>query len=200
MMLLQTKQQLRAPGNRKVKMKTRLSLQFVAVLVLLAVVAGCSDWERAAFQTISSAKAVIDQASEDYNAGRIEKSDANYQLLLTAQHAKDAAAQSLLAYDDAKTAIAAQLQAGSIDKPAAERSLSAARAATQAILADLPPLLAKLQHLIHPAPAPSAKDEILGEPRPSRPPRASALTTGTIEVWEAPKHDAVVPPEGWRKI
>ncbi|MCU1284481.1 MAG: hypothetical protein JWO13_831 [Acidobacteriales bacterium] len=128
-------------------MKHKNSFRFVAVLIMLAaLVAGCSDFERSAFKTISAAKSVIDTASEDYNAGRIEKSKANFDLLTKAQHVKDTAAQALLAYHDAKVSADAELKAG-VYAPTTQQKVSATLAAAQAALADVSPLVAQLRKL-----------------------------------------------------
>lgn len=119
-----------------------LTLTLIAVLL-----AGCADWERQTFQTLTAAKAVIDQASNDYNAGVIPKTAQNYLLLTKAQQAKDFAVTAFKSYWDVKSAVEQELKSGSITGSGAQAKLAAARAGVTAALRDLAPLLGEVRAL-----------------------------------------------------
>ena len=64
---------------------------------------GCG-WEKQTYEALASAKAVIDQAGLDYNAGKIQRSDAAQQVILKAQQAQTVAVNAFAAYATAKVA------------------------------------------------------------------------------------------------
>ena len=102
----------------------------VAVLSLL-LAAGCSDWERTAFQTLAASKGAVDSAVHDYNAGVITKARAAHNQAVDAFHAY--------------ILIRVAVQKGG-GKTQADQD--AARQAAQQLLTELPALLAELQKLV----------------------------------------------------
>lgn len=124
----------------------RRSIALIALAVMF-VTAGCSDFEKETWRGLNSAKAVIDQASNDYNAGVIAKTQANHDLLEKAQEAKNTLVLSFKAYWDAKQEIQSQLANGQITKTTATQKLQIAIAAVSVARNDLQPLLDSLKKL-----------------------------------------------------
>lgn len=75
-----------------------------AVAFMLVCLAGCNDWERTTFQTLSSSKAVIDTAKTDYEAHTIPHNTCSYTLINDARAAQAVSVNSLLVYEQVKAA------------------------------------------------------------------------------------------------
>ena len=107
----------------------------VLMAAVMLLTSGCGSWEKATYAALASAKAVIDQAGLDYNAGKIQRSDAAQQAILRAQQAQTVAVNAFAAYATAKVAHAS----------AGEISLKTKL--LQDAVAALPGILAALQAL-----------------------------------------------------
>jgi len=138
--------------NQITEAKTRLFRRGIALIALAVIVAstsGCTSFEKDTWRFLHSAKDVIDQASNDYNAGTLigGKSQANYDLLTKAQQGKDALVLSFKTYWDAKQEIESQLANGQISKATAGQRLEIAIAGVTAVRNDLQPLIDQLKKL-----------------------------------------------------
>jgi hypothetical protein len=108
----------------------------IAALFLGSIsLAGCSDFERKTFQTLSASKAVIDQAQADYEAGKVPKTQASYDAINKAKDAQAAAVKAFQQYQTVKLIV----KSGG-DLPAQEQAVSQA-------LAQLGPLVAAVKQL-----------------------------------------------------
>jgi hypothetical protein len=73
--------------------------RFAALACAMLAIAGCSSFERASFQTLSGAKAVLDQAQTDYTAGKIKPTPCAYALINDGKAAQTVGVKALEAYD-----------------------------------------------------------------------------------------------------
>jgi hypothetical protein len=73
-------------------------------LSLVVIFAGCNDFERTTFQTLSTSKAVIDQAQADYEARTIPHTQPVYAAITTAKRAQTTAVDAFLTYEQVKQA------------------------------------------------------------------------------------------------
>jgi hypothetical protein len=109
---------------------TTKAVALLCVLGLLCVgLAGCSQFERTAFNTLSSSQAVIAQARKDYISGTIKNTTCTDALITNATSAHDAAVTALEVY-------AAEQAAGS-DLSAQEATVTADVASVVAIVAEV---------------------------------------------------------------
>lgn len=77
-------------------------------LSLCILMAGCTNFERTTFQTLSTSKAVIDQAQTDYEARTLPHTQAVYAAINEAKSAQTTAVDSFLTYEQIKTAKGSQ--------------------------------------------------------------------------------------------
>ena len=82
---------------RRIAILTSLALLSMAVI-------GCTDWDKVAYQTLATSKAVIDQAQSDYNNKAIPQTQANYNIIAKANGSQNKAVNALLLYEEAKAA------------------------------------------------------------------------------------------------
>lgn len=101
----------------------------VAVVMLLFLVAGCTSWERSTFQTLSAAKAVINQGKADYISGAIPVNKCSQAILNQATAADTLAVQGFDVYEQEKKAASSKT------------ALAAQQAVVQGLLTDLAPLI-----------------------------------------------------------
>jgi hypothetical protein len=83
-------------------MKKVLRIGFCFGIVLLA--AGCSNFERTTFQSLSASKVVIDQAQADYESGTLPHTTCVYTLVNSAKAAQTLGVNAMLDYESAKAA------------------------------------------------------------------------------------------------
>ena len=119
----------------------------IATLALLCSLAGCSNWERNTFDTLSGAKSVIDQAANDYNAGKLPKTQQTHDVIEKAQQVKDAAVLAFKAYWDEKSAVQQAQASGQLDSKGASARMQLAVNSVNTALQDLPPLISAIQKL-----------------------------------------------------
>lgn len=92
--------------------------RLAAFLALPLLLAGCSSFERDAFNSLSASKAVIDLAQADYTTGKIKETKCTYALINDAKAAQTTAVDGMLAYETVKAAkgdLAAQSAAVTVD-------------------------------------------------------------------------------------
>jgi hypothetical protein len=90
---------------------------FILAALAFACV-GCTDFERATFNTLSSSKAVIDQTQADYESKTIPHTQCAYSLINNAKAAQTVAVDAFLDYESIKNAgkdVTAQTQVVSQD-------------------------------------------------------------------------------------
>jgi 1-deoxy-D-xylulose 5-phosphate reductoisomerase len=106
-----------------------------AVLAVLAIgLVGCTNWERAAFQTLSTSHAVINQAQTDYEVGTaIPHSTAAYNAINSAKQGQTLAVNAMVTYEEVKAA------------GGTAASLAAAQNDATIALANLPTLIANVK-------------------------------------------------------
>ncbi len=122
---------------------------YLAVVMAVVSLIGCSSWERQTFQTLAASKAVVDQAVQDYNAGSIEQSQVNHDAIDKARHAHDAAVDAFHVYIVAKEALAAaQKQQDPNATSQAQVALQAAVDSVNKILPDLADAVAQVRGLL----------------------------------------------------
>lgn len=114
----------------KKKLTAALALTFILTLVV-----GCMTWERATFQTLSVGKALLDQATADWNGGTIKRTPESYNLITRARDAQTTAVRAFETYAVAKVSAG---QSGDV---------GAAKSAVIAAMASLPALFAAVQTL-----------------------------------------------------
>lgn len=86
--------------------KASTAVALIAALFLGSVsLAGCTDFERKTYQTLAASKAVIDQAQDDYESGKIAKTQAAYNAINHAKDAQAAAVQSFKEYETLKLVV-----------------------------------------------------------------------------------------------
>lgn len=105
----------------------------IALCLLLVLCAGCNTWERTTFQTLSSSKAVIDQAATDYQNRTIANTTCNFTTINNARAAQTTAVNSMVVYEQLK---------------ATGGNFQAQVAVVTADLATLPALVVSLQAII----------------------------------------------------
>ncbi len=104
----------------------------ILTLALILPLAGCSDWERTAFQTLSASKSVIDVAAKDYEARTLPHTTCVKDLIEKARAADSDAVRAMGVYEVVK------------------HSTGASAATEQAVdeaLFDLAPVVASIQTL-----------------------------------------------------
>ena len=106
-----------------------------AALVLIGVVlfaTGCNDFERTAFQTLSSSRAVIDQAQVDYESRKLPHNQCAYALINDAKAVQTTAVNAMVVYEEEK---------------ATNKDLTSQTALVTSTIASLPPLVVKIKTL-----------------------------------------------------
>lgn len=107
----------------------------LAVLPALAL-SGCTNWERATFQTLSASQATINQAQADYEAGTaIPHNQAAYTVITAAKLAHDTAVNQMVVYEQLKAT------------GASASALAEAENQTTAAVAELPGLITQIKAL-----------------------------------------------------
>lgn len=114
-------------------MKKPLLLVLVSALVLGAAT-GCDSFERAAFKTLSSSKAVIDTAAADYNSHSVPQTTVNRDLIDNARKVQQVGVDALQAYDQVLNT-----------KGHTDSQLADVQAKVQAALTSLAPLVADIR-------------------------------------------------------
>ncbi|WP_263415348.1 hypothetical protein [Terriglobus albidus] len=85
---------------------SKLAALLVASLLLGSFgLAGCNDFERKTFQTLSASKALIDQAQIDYETGTIPHTQTSYDAINKAKDAQTAAVRAFQTYEAAKLSV-----------------------------------------------------------------------------------------------
>jgi hypothetical protein len=79
-------------------------LRYPIVLICFAAMfsVACTTWEHTTYATLNASKAVIDQSSADYNAGKIPQTKKVHDLIQTARDAQTTAVKAFEAYAVAK--------------------------------------------------------------------------------------------------
>lgn len=103
-------------------------LVLFALLLGLLPLSGCNDWERNTFNTLSSSKAVLDEAQADYEARKLPKTACTKSVIEDGKAAQTVAVNAMLEYERVKT--------------------DGAKESVIADLAGLAPLVVKVQSLI----------------------------------------------------
>lgn len=78
--------------------------RLLALPLVLIALAGCDDFERSSFKTLSASKVVVDTAQSDYESGAIPKNNCSYSLINSAKGIQIAAVNALAVYDAEKKA------------------------------------------------------------------------------------------------
>lgn len=80
--------------------------KFAAIVsIALALgLSGCTNWERATYQTLAASQATINKAQADYEAKVFPQTTAAYSAINTAKNAQTTAVNAFVAYEEAKTA------------------------------------------------------------------------------------------------
>ncbi|QEE30790.1 hypothetical protein FTW19_23990 [Terriglobus albidus] len=85
---------------------SKLAALLVASLLLGSFgLAGCNDFERKTFQTLSASKTLIDKAQIDYETGTLPHTQASYDAINKAKDAQTAAVRGFQLYEAAKLAV-----------------------------------------------------------------------------------------------
>ncbi len=79
---------------RKLK-KVRLA---AIVLIAVAGLAACTNWEQRTYQTLAASKAVIDTAANEYNAGQLPQTEEVNALIVKARQSQTAAVDAFKEY------------------------------------------------------------------------------------------------------
>jgi len=107
----------------------------LAVMPALAL-SGCTNWERATFQTLSASQATINQAQADYEAGTaIPHNKTAYTAITAAKLAHDTAVNHMVVYEQLKAT------------GASASALAEAENQTTAAVAELPELITQIKAL-----------------------------------------------------
>lgn len=109
--------------------------KLASLALVLLVLAGCSDWERTTFQTLSASQAVINQAQTDYEARTIPHTTATFNVINEAKAVQTTAVQSMVTYENVKAA------------KGTATALSAQQQIVATALTQLPPLIASIKAL-----------------------------------------------------
>jgi hypothetical protein len=113
----------------------RIAISAVLALVAIAAV-GCTSWERATFQTLSTSQAVINQAQTDYEAGTaIPHNTVAYNAINTAKNTQTTAVNLMVTYEEIKAA------------GGTASALSSAQTDVTVALANLPTIIANVKAL-----------------------------------------------------
>jgi hypothetical protein len=113
----------------------RIAITAVLALVTFAAV-GCTNWERAAFQTLSTSQAVINKAQADYEVGTaIPHNTAAYNAINTAKNAQTTAVNLMVTYEEIKAA------------GGTAAALTSAQTDVTVALANLPTIIANVKAL-----------------------------------------------------
>lgn len=107
----------------------------VLAFLLVPFLAGCTNWEKAAYQSLAASKAAIDQAQADYESGKLPHSVPVYDAVNKAKAAQTFAVDALVTYEQMK---ATGASAG---------ALATAQADVETALASLPTILADVKAL-----------------------------------------------------
>ena len=112
-------------------------ITIAAALAILTVgMVGCTNWERATFQTLSTSQAVINQAQTDYEAGTaIPHNTVAYNAINAAKAAQTLAVNGMVTYEEIKAA------------GGTTASLTAAQNDVTIALANLPTIIANVKAL-----------------------------------------------------
>lgn len=110
-----------------------LAASVVAVLILAG--ASCSNWERTTFQSLSTSKAVLDQAQIDYEQGTIPHNETSYMTITQAKATQASAVNALVVYESLK------------GQGASSTTAAQAQSSVNALVAQLPPLIASVKGL-----------------------------------------------------
>ena len=123
----------------------------VTPVVLLAIIAfaiaGCSSWEKSIYKTLYANSAVIDQAFDDFNSGKIAQTTANRDLLEKAKGINNGGAAAFKLYWKTKADVTDLLGKNSITKSEYTSRLAAARQAVVDVISELPGLIAQIKAL-----------------------------------------------------
>lgn len=116
---------------------TTVSMVLFALALLPAVaLAGCTNWERATFQTLAASQATINQAQTDYEAGSaIPHNQAAYTVITAAKLAHNTAVNHMVVYEQLKAT------------GASADALAEAENQTTAAVAELPGLITQIKAL-----------------------------------------------------
>ena len=82
-------------------MRKRILASVLCVAAL--AFSGCNDWERTTFNTLSSSKALLDQAQADYEAHKLPKTACTKTIIEDGKAAQTVAVTAMLEYESAKT-------------------------------------------------------------------------------------------------
>lgn len=102
-----------------------------SALLSVCMLAGCTNWERATFQTLSASKATIDGAQASYEARTLPHTQCVNDIITKAKAAQTLTVDAMMTYETAK---------GSSTSTAAQNVVTAD-------LAQLVPILASIQTL-----------------------------------------------------
>jgi len=120
--------------NMKMKMVLR-KLFLVPMVALLVLTAGCNDFERTAFQTLSASKTTVDQIAADYNAKKLPQNETAYKAVTALRAAQTTAVDAMMEYETIKAA------------KGSATALQAQQVIVTNALAALPPLIAAAKAL-----------------------------------------------------
>jgi len=113
-----------------------VSLFFFALLITLMLFCiACSSWERTTFQTLSTSRAVINQAVSDYQAKTISNTAAAYKAINDARDLQKTVVDAFVTYEQMKTS------------GASVAALSTQQNVVTAALSKLPTLIADVKLL-----------------------------------------------------
>jgi len=113
-------------------MKTRNKFAALLLSVSVILATGCNDFERTAFQTLSSSRAVIDQAQADYESRKLPHNQCAYALINNAKAVQTTAVNAMVVYEEEK---------------ATSKDLTSQTALVASTIASLPPLVVKIKTL-----------------------------------------------------
>jgi hypothetical protein len=112
----------------------RIAISAILALAVIGI-AGCTNWERASFQTLAASQATINQAQADYESGAIKQTTAAYTAINSAKASQVLAVNAMAAYEEAKAA------------GGTTASLAALQTDATVALANLPTLIANVKAL-----------------------------------------------------
>lgn len=120
--------------NKPLNLSSKVPLVLLAAL-LIPFIAGCTNWERSAYQSLAASKAAIDQAQADYESGKLPHSQPVYDAVNKAKAAQTLAVNALVTYEQMKAT------------GASTSALAAVQADVETALAALPTILADIKAL-----------------------------------------------------